>query len=944
MLCTTQLVSAVGFKVEDQSVDPAGTVVVPVKISSFTGVTSFQFTLLWNADVLQYTGTGSYGVEFLSGSSFGTTQVTQGILALSWDDSSLAGKTLPDGSSLFDATFKVIGGDGSSSVISFGDDPTEREATVNFAVAGFSSQSGKIQVGSPPVVQPPSILSHPASQSVNAGGTVSFSVVAGGTQPFEYQWRKNGSAIAGERGAALTLSGVQLSDSAQYSVFVSNAQGGVTSGAAVLTVLVPDLGDPPSITTHPAGQNALEGSSVSFLVRATGTFPLGFQWQRNGSIIPGAVSSTFAIASVKASDAGTYSVVVSNSRGSVTSFGAVMSVTASPAPSLPIIVSAPTSQTVSMGGQVTLRVSADGTAPLSFQWFRNNQVLQGETTAQLILRDVTAEHSGEYSVRVNNSIGTVTSAAAFLRITVPLPPTPPSIVIPPVTQVRLVDQSVLFTVLAQGSSPLRYRWMKDGIAVENATNSSLLLANLKKSQSGGYTVEISNEFGRVTSSTAMLVVTDEEFRTPRILAHPADQVAATGGTATFSVRAEGTAPLEFQWRKNGVDLVGATKSELSLGNVADEDVGDYRVLVSNSIGTAASASASLTVRTPPAVLRQSESQTLTSGSSVVLEIEASGSPPLRYQWRKNGIPLQGATDPKLVMNSVQTSHSGVYSVVVGNSVGEIVGSPIDLTVMEPNRKVVGDLDGDGTSDIVFQDSGGGLAAWLMKGKRMDRATLLSPGTVGDKDWQLAARADFDADGQSDLLFQHHDGRLAVWLMNGTRLVKASLLDPEGPGSSDWRVVGAGDFNRDGHQDVLFQQAGGLMAIWHLRGTRLLSATLTDPSSPGDPNWKIAATGEFDGDDQVDLVFQHTDGSLAIWLMNGTVLKRALRPNPDSSGSPDWRVVATGDYSGRDHSDLLFQNRESLEIAVWFMSGLNLSEASLASPSNPGGTWRIAPGR
>jgi len=119
----------------------------------------------------------------------------------------------------------------------------------------------------------------------------------------------------------------------------------------------------PSITEHPATQTVDLGSSMTFRVSATGTTPLTYQWRKNGVVIPGATGSTFTIASVTASDAALYTVVVSNAYGAQISAQATLVVRAG---SPPTITAHPVSQQVSLGASVTLSVSATGSGPLSY--------------------------------------------------------------------------------------------------------------------------------------------------------------------------------------------------------------------------------------------------------------------------------------------------------------------------------------------------------------------------------------------------------------------------------------------------------------------------------------------------------------------------------------------------------------------------------------------------
>jgi hypothetical protein len=170
----------------------------------------------------------------------------------------------------------------------------------------------------------------------------------------------------------------------------------------------------PAIAAQPVSRTVTTGSSASFSVTATGTAPLSYQWMKNNANITGATTATYTIASAATTDAGSYSVRVSNSAGSVTSAAATLTVnTAVVAPSISM---QPVSQTVNAGANVSFMVTATGTAPLSYQWMKNGAALTGKTTASLVLTSVSTAEAGSYTVKVSNSAGSVTSAAATLTV------------------------------------------------------------------------------------------------------------------------------------------------------------------------------------------------------------------------------------------------------------------------------------------------------------------------------------------------------------------------------------------------------------------------------------------------------------------------------------------------------------------------------------------------
>jgi hypothetical protein len=171
----------------------------------------------------------------------------------------------------------------------------------------------------------PSIATQPVSQTVAAGSAVSFSVSATGTAPLAYQWRKAGVAIGGATAASFSIAAAATADAGAYDVVVSNAVGSVTSAAATLSV-TGGVATAPVITTQPLAQTVTAGSAVSFSVTASGTAPLSFQWRKDGTAITGATAASLSLAAVTAGDAGSYSVVVTNSAGSATSAAALLTV------------------------------------------------------------------------------------------------------------------------------------------------------------------------------------------------------------------------------------------------------------------------------------------------------------------------------------------------------------------------------------------------------------------------------------------------------------------------------------------------------------------------------------------------------------------------------------------------------------------------------------------
>jgi hypothetical protein len=249
-----------------------------------------------------------------------------------------------------------------------------------------------------------------------------------------------------------------------------------------------------------------------------------------------------------------------------------------------------------------------------------------------------------------------------------------------------------------------------------------------------------------------------------------------------------------------------------------------------------------------------------------------------------------------------------------------------------------DFNNDGSPDIVFQADDGSVGVWYMNsGPDLISATLFNPGNVGDLGWRVVGTSDFNNDAKTDLLFQHTDGTLAVWLLNGTDLASAELLTPNNAGPG-WSVVATGDVNKDGKRDIIFQHTDGTLATWMMNGRTLVDAQLFNPSNPG-PGWRVVGSGDFTQVGNTDLVFQNTDGSLAVWYMDGLNLVQASLLNPDNPGDTDWRVAGTVDLNKDGKTDLLFQHADG-SVATWLMDGIDLSVGELLNPSNPGTGWKL----
>ncbi|MBL9199276.1 MAG: immunoglobulin domain-containing protein [Opitutaceae bacterium] len=342
----------------------------------------------------------------------------------------------------------------------------------------------------------------------------------------------------------------------------------------------------------------------------------------------------------------------------------------------PRFATQPVSQSLFPGGTATFVASvASSLPPLDLQWRKDGVAIAGATTGTLTVANVQSANTGTYTLVATSPVGSVTSTPATLSLN-----SAPTFNTHPASQTAALGSTVTFTAVATGAGTLTYQWLKDGAALAGATNATLTITNVQAASLGTYLLVASNTSGPTVSNPATLSLTPP----PTFTLQPASQSVAPGASATFTAAATGVGPITYQWLRDGGPIAGATAPSLVVASVQAGNTGTYTVIASNAGGPAVSNAATLSLLAPPVITIQPASQSVAAGDSVTFTTGANGPGVITFQWRKDGLPLSGATTTSLVLENVQAANLGSYSVVATNSVGSTASNAAVLSFNASN--------------------------------------------------------------------------------------------------------------------------------------------------------------------------------------------------------------------------------------------------------------------
>ncbi|MBD2329048.1 Calx-beta domain-containing protein [Alkalinema sp. FACHB-956] len=262
-----------------------------------------------------------------------------------------------------------------------------------------------------------------------------------------------------------------------------------------------------------------------------------------------------------------------------------------------------------------------------------------------------------------------------------------------------------------------------------------------------------------------------------------------------------------------------------------------------------------------------------------------------------------------------------FSVQLSNASGATIGtaSANGLIINDDAANMATNISLDGNTDLLWRNTNtGDVVFWQINQTPSVNQYNLNK-SIGNSNWQVQGTADFDGDGDADILWRNlFTGANLIWRMNGTSYVEDVLLPTVA--DTNWKIEGIGDFTGDGRVDILWRQTQvGAVQVWAMNGT--VVANGYGLLTIGNGDWVVESVGDLDGDKVTDIVWRNQlTGAMADWLIRPDATGIRLQP-VDLLSVPDlsWKIAGIADFNGDLKSDILWRNYRTGENGIWIMN-------------------------
>ena len=524
------------------------------------------------------------------------------------------------------------------------------------------------------------ITTEPTHASACANGNIQLSVTALGVGN-TYSWLKNGVAlsnggnISGANSNTLSISFLSSNEVAAYRCVVSNSCGTDTSIIANVSI-----NSGLQITQQPTNLSACENTNAQLIIR-TNDQNASYAWRKNGVAITNSNNDTLTLTNITTANAGNYQVFVTSNCGNDSSNLVSLTVNTNTQ-----ITTQPTAKT-SCGGQgFTLTTTATGTN-LTYQWRLNDVNMINQTSNSFNKVTTTAADTGNYTVVVTGTCGTITSAIAKVSLANPI-----TIVTQPDTILTACASDVNITARVSANGSINsYQWFLNNVAITNNTQITGATTNQLRFEgnaiaAGNLTCKIYGTCDTVTTKTVVF----NYHQAPVFTSQPVSQSICVGGNVSFKVKA--TNATGYKWYVNGNlisdvpnKIFGTGTDSVTVLNVTQTDIGGAiaNILV-QAIGMCpgkdvTSNTATLTLNSGISITQQSAATVTTCETSALL-LYVNTNSNATYVWKKNGTVLSNQTNDTLLINPVTTADAGSYTCEVTSLCGNATSSAIVVSV------------------------------------------------------------------------------------------------------------------------------------------------------------------------------------------------------------------------------------------------------------------------
>ncbi|MBP7498115.1 MAG: hypothetical protein KA792_10675, partial [Bacteroidales bacterium] len=413
----------------------------------------------------------------------------------------------------------------------------------------------------------------------------------------------------------------------------------------------------------PSTQTVCSGQKISYHIKVSDTTYTSYKWYKNGAFISGETNSAFVVQSAISN--ASYYCVATNSCGSITSNSA--SITVVPAA---YILTDPVSKTVCENGVVNLRIIVSG-IPLSYQWYRNNIMINNASTNQYIFN---AKYSdmGNYYCVIANECGYDTSGVAIVKVNMPI-----QIVQQPYNLAKCFGEEAVFAFSLNDITGVTYQWLYNNINITGATNSEYKIETVDETNTGKYKCIATNACGTKTSNEVTLSV-NSSFS---IVSKSPNLSYCEGTDVKLFVETTGES-VNYQWFKDEVEITGATNSSYYITNLYKASEGFYSCIVSNNCSSITN-NIIVYVELKPQIYIAPLIQVKYVGDSVTYYLSPGGTGPFEYQWIKDDEPIENASESFYKIDSLVIDNSGKYTCIVSNKCGSTTVEISTLQVKYP---------------------------------------------------------------------------------------------------------------------------------------------------------------------------------------------------------------------------------------------------------------------